>query len=113
MKHLRLTSTILLAFNSCLLMGLTVDVQVSGYAICGQPLGIMYAFAGGGTPPYSYMWSTGENTPQLAGLAAGTYQVTVTDAMGEEVTGSGTIENVNSYPYSTVVPGYSCTGATL
>jgi uncharacterized repeat protein (TIGR01451 family) len=110
MNHLRLTSTILLAFNSCLLMALTVDVQVSGYAICGQPLGIMYAYASGGTAPYSYMWSTGENTPQLAGLAAGTYQVTVTDAMGAEATGSGTIENVNSYPYSTVVPGYSCIG---
>ena len=91
-------------------MALTVDVQVNGYAICGQPLGMMYAYASGGTAPYSYMWSTGENTPQLAGLAAGIYQVTVTDAMGEEATGSGTIENVNSYPYSTVVPGYSCIG---
>lgn len=110
MKHLRLTSTFLLAFHGCLLMALTVDVQVNGFAICGQPLGIMYAYASGGTGPYSYMWSTGENTPQLAGLAAGTYQVTVTDAMGEQATGSGTIQNVNSYPYSTVVPGYSCTG---
>jgi hypothetical protein len=110
MKHLRLTSTILLAFHGGLLMALTVDVQVNGSAICGQPLGIMVAYASGGTGPYSYMWSTGENTPQLAGLAAGTYQVTVTDAMGEEATGSGTIQNVNSYPYSTVVPGYSCIG---
>ncbi|MBL7982015.1 MAG: DUF11 domain-containing protein [Flavobacteriales bacterium] len=111
MKHLRLTSAILVAFHSCLVMALTVDVQVSGYAICGQPLGIMYAYASGGTPPYNYQWSTGENTPQLTGLAAGTYQVTVTDAMGEIATGSGTIENVNSYPYSTVVPGYSCIGS--
>jgi uncharacterized repeat protein (TIGR01451 family) len=91
-------------------MALSVDVQVSGFAICGQPLGIMYAWADGGTAPYTYLWSTGETTPQVAGLAAGIYQVTVTDAMGEEVIGSGTIENVNSYPYSTVVPGYSCTG---
>jgi hypothetical protein len=110
MNHLRHSSTFLLALSSSLVMALTVDVQVNGYAICGQPLGMMYAYASGGTAPYSYMWSTGENTPQLAGLAAGTYQVTVTDAMGEEATGSGTIENVNSYPYSTVVPGYSCIG---
>ncbi|MBX2981028.1 MAG: T9SS type A sorting domain-containing protein [Flavobacteriales bacterium] len=110
MNHLRIPTTLLSAICSSLLLALSVDVQVSGYAICGQPLGIMYAFASGGTGPYSYQWSTGENTPQLTGLAAGTYQVTVTDAMGEIATGSGTIEIVNSYPYSTVVPGFSCIG---
>jgi hypothetical protein len=108
MDHLRILSTFLLALSSSLVMALSVDVSVSGFAICSQPLGFMYAWASGGTAPYTYLWSTGETTPQIAGLAAGTYQVTVTDAMGEVAIGSGTIENVNSYPNSTVVPGYSC-----
>ena len=33
----------------------------------------------GGTPGYSYLWSTGSTAPNLTGLAAGTYFVTVSD----------------------------------
>jgi gliding motility-associated-like protein len=33
----------------------------------------------GGTPPYSYLWSTGATTSSIAGLVTGVYKVTVTD----------------------------------
>ncbi|GAB4498289.1 MAG: hypothetical protein OHK0019_33370 [Saprospiraceae bacterium] len=33
----------------------------------------------GGTPPYKFLWSTGDMTANISGLAAGTYTVTVTD----------------------------------
>ena len=35
-----------------------------------------------GTEPFSYDWSTGEDTPQLFNLAVGTYEVTITDGQG-------------------------------
>lgn len=36
----------------------------------------------GGTPPYNYLWSTGETTSQISNLSQGTYSVTVTDMYG-------------------------------
>ncbi|MBL4577516.1 MAG: T9SS type A sorting domain-containing protein, partial [Flavobacteriales bacterium] len=38
--------------------------------------------ATGGTPPYTYLWSTGQTTSGIAGLCEGTYTATVTDAKG-------------------------------
>jgi len=38
--------------------------------------------ASGGCPPLSYVWNTGDTSPDIAGLSPGWYVVTVTDAHG-------------------------------
>jgi len=52
--------------------------------ICGTSCdnGSVTATASGGTPGYSYLWSTGSTGATTSGLAMGTYTVTVTDANG-------------------------------
>lgn len=39
----------------------------------------------GGSPPYTYTWSTGDFTQDIVNLAAGTYDVTITDANGCQI----------------------------
>lgn len=58
-----------------------------------------------GTSPYTYDWSNGDNNQDPAGLCAGNYTVTVTDANGCTTTASVTI---NSGP--AVVAGFTYNG---
>jgi len=58
-------------------------VSSSGNVSCfGGNDGFASVAVTGGTSPYTYSWSNGETTSSAAGLAAGSYQVTVTDANG-------------------------------
>ena len=68
--------------------------------------------ATGGTPNYTYLWSTGATTASIANLAPGTYNVTVTDANNCTKTGSTTIA---AYPLMNLVvtaTNTSCNGTT-
>ena len=44
--------------------------------------GIIVAQGLAGAPPYTYSWSSGQNTSTITGLTAGTYTLTVTDSDG-------------------------------
>ena len=48
----------------------------------GNATGSDTAFASGGTPNYTYLWSDGQTTQTANGLTAGAYTVTITDANG-------------------------------
>jgi hypothetical protein len=71
-----------------------LGVSVTGTnQICDiAPDGTATAFPGNGTPPYNYLWNNGGTTPQITGLAAGTYTVTVTDANACTASGSYLVE---------------------
>lgn len=59
---------------------------------CGAACnGIIAVSSNGGWLPYTYLWNTGFTTQTISGLCAGTYTVTVTDALGCTKTKSTTV----------------------
>lgn len=91
--------------NNCKTMGefaiipdgeFDLDLSSSPASACGILDGKASATASGGTPPYVYSWSNGENIQNIDGLSPGIYRVTATDADGcaalDTVTVGGTPE---------------------
>src|SRR6185295_17717002 len=64
--------------------------------------------ASGGTPSYTYLWSTTAATSSIGGLSAGTYTVTVTD----NNSCTKTCESVVTQPASAVTASCSATPAS-
>lgn len=52
---------------------------VETHACHGPCLGVAQVEISGGTPPYTYQWSTGSTEPVIGGLCDGEYSVTVND----------------------------------
>ncbi|MBK5284122.1 MAG: hypothetical protein JJE25_01860, partial [Bacteroidia bacterium] len=61
--------------------------------VCNESHGSITTGVTGGTPPYTYFWSTGATTANLNNIPAGTYTVTVTDFVGSTATLGTTIIN--------------------
>ncbi|MFK8037976.1 MAG: T9SS type A sorting domain-containing protein [Crocinitomicaceae bacterium] len=64
----------------------------------------------GGTPPYSYMWSTGDMTASVTGLAPGAHSVTATDANGCTISSSVTIVEPTALMEVSTSTNVSCNG---
>ncbi len=67
----------------------------------------------GGTAPYTYDWGVGQPTTEdRTGLAAGTYTVTVTDAVNATTTVSATITQPTALALNTTQINVSCNGGS-
>ncbi len=85
--------------------------NVNHVSCFGGSDGSITAFADGGTPPYSYLWSNGQMTQTANGLTAGTYTVTITDANGCQAVGVITINQPPVLSVFATAINISCGGA--
>ena len=89
-----------------------VDGTVTDLACFGGSTGRIDLSVSGGTPAYTYRWSTGATTRSLTNLAAGTYQVTVTDANGCTAVAGFTLTQPSEVVLSGTVSDVDCSGDT-
>ncbi|MCB9266569.1 MAG: T9SS type A sorting domain-containing protein [Lewinellaceae bacterium] len=90
---------------------LTSSISGTGPDCAGGSNGIATVTAGGGTPPYSFLWSTGSTNSGISGLSVGTYTVTITDDNGCEITDMITLEPVSNLEAMATATPESCPGA--
>lgn len=104
---------------------LVFDSLVAGTYNCGfnvtcngESNGSATAYPGGGCPPYSFLWVTGDTTNSTGNLAAGSTSVIVSDNNGCVINDSVSIvepaEITITFAISTYACGYnvSCNGST-
>jgi gliding motility-associated-like protein len=93
---------------------ITITTSRTDVACFGQTNGTATAAAAGGTPPYAYSWSTSpvQASATAAGLPAGSYTATVTDAKGCTASASVSIAQPTMLNVVTAQTGVSCKGGT-
>jgi hypothetical protein len=67
---------------SALSSPLQIVPTISDVLCHGENTGTISVVASGGTPTYNYFWTVPQTGPQVSGLGAGQYSLTLTDAQG-------------------------------
>jgi gliding motility-associated-like protein len=90
---------------------LTVGIVANNPKCFGATNGSGIASALGGTPAYTYSWSSGGSSSTSSPLGAGTYVLLVTDANGCTATSSMTLTNPPAMAASITATNVSCFGS--
>lgn len=85
-----------------------LDTTITHVSCNGLADGAIQLSASGGTTPYTYNWSTGDNTSDISGLSAGTYFVTVEDDGSEINVEDFVINEPDTMSISSNITSASC-----
>ncbi|RIV17852.1 hypothetical protein DYU11_30730 [Fibrisoma montanum] len=91
---------------------LTIGSVVTNVACAGGATGAISLTVTGGTPAYTYRWADGPTTANRTNLAAGTYQVTVTDAQGCLSSRTFVVDEPQPLQLSRTFTNVRCSGGT-
>lgn len=91
--------------------GLNATPSVTN-ATCGSNNGSASVTITGGTPGYTYNWSTGGTGSSISGLTAATYTVTVSDANSCSGTASAVVANSSSLVSTKASTNVTCFGGS-
>jgi len=95
-------------FNLNRLQELIIGISKDDIICLGDPTGNLNLDIQGGTPPYEYLWNTGETTPIINQLTAGSYSYTVTDFNNCALNGSISIIEPEEITASVIVSNANC-----
>jgi len=86
----------------------TITITGINESCTGAMDGNLTTSVSGGTTPFNYEWNTGETSPNITNVGAGTYSVTVTDSNGCSSTSNSILNDPNIpcliYPNHIYIP---------
>lgn len=88
----------------------SLTLQVTNVLCNGDSTGSITANAGGGTPPYTYVWSNGGSTQTVSNLKAGIYTVTVSDVNGCSSSASAVVNEPAALVLNSAITDVTCAG---
>lgn len=105
--------------NNCIQVGsveiaepsaLELSLVIQNEPCQGTEDGSIHAQIAGGTPPYRYLWNTGDTTQDLSGIPGGLYSLVVTDSAACQISAEVELGEHPGIQVAIVKKGISCFG---